>query len=201
MPETKVHFSTRETELMCNAEFILTKNKVLEKVKVLLEHLQSDMQTSLSSRFRKTDKQLGTPKISRGESYLGLPYLILDFPRVFGQENILAIRTMFWWGNFFSITLHLAGSFKTALTPKLEPCEGSLAARGYHLGINKDPWVHHFGEANFRPIDMFEEGQLVRESTALPHLKIAKKIPLSEWARVREMLLVEWEFLIGCCYD
>ena len=51
-----------------------------------------------------------TPKIAKGENYLQLPYVLLDYPRCFDKENIFAIRTMFWWGNFFSITLHLSGS-------------------------------------------------------------------------------------------
>ena len=37
-------------------------------------------------------------------------------PAVFSKENIFAIRTMFWWGNFFSISLHVSGKyFKTEI--------------------------------------------------------------------------------------
>ena len=52
-----------------------------------------------------------SPKISRGENYNGLPYVMLDYPRCFGKEDVFAMRTMFWWGNFFSITWHLKGKY------------------------------------------------------------------------------------------
>ncbi len=34
---------------------------------------------------------------------------MLDYPRAFGRDSIFACRTFFWWGRFFSLTLHLAG--------------------------------------------------------------------------------------------
>jgi len=35
------------------------------------------------------------PKISKGENYEGLPWVILDFPRYFDKENVFAIRCFF----------------------------------------------------------------------------------------------------------
>ena len=43
MNETKIQFSVAEAELMCNAEILLTKNRIIEKVKIMLEHLQNDL--------------------------------------------------------------------------------------------------------------------------------------------------------------
>ena len=43
MKGTKIQFSAAEMELICDAEIILTKNKVVEKVKLLLEELQNQM--------------------------------------------------------------------------------------------------------------------------------------------------------------
>ena len=111
MNETKIHFSVAETELMCNTDIILTKNSVLQKIKALFEGMQMSMTDEVS---RNSDWSSQTifqmpPKISRGENYLGLPYLVLDYPRQFDSINIFAIRTMFWWGHFFSSTLQLAG--------------------------------------------------------------------------------------------
>ena len=51
-----------------------------------------------------------SPKITRGENYQLLPYVILDYPRCFQKEQVFAIRTMFWWGKGISITLHVSGN-------------------------------------------------------------------------------------------
>src|SRR5438105_15186190 len=111
MDRAKIRLSSKEMELVTNADWILTKNTIIEKTKILFGELQEVM-TSTFNPVAANDYTRVPPKISKGENYRGLPYLILDYPRLFEKENILAIRTMFWWGNFFSITLHLAGSYK-----------------------------------------------------------------------------------------
>lgn len=95
MKEAKIQFSPAEMELMCSAEVILTKNKALQKVKELMEEVQEEM-LEYSSNFHFDVFQV-SPKISKGENYLGLPYLVLDYPRNFASDNTFAIRTMFWW--------------------------------------------------------------------------------------------------------
>ncbi|MBD0332026.1 MAG: hypothetical protein ICV66_05165, partial [Chitinophagaceae bacterium] len=42
MDEAKIRLSQSELELMCNAEMILTKNIVLQKIKLLLEAIQKE---------------------------------------------------------------------------------------------------------------------------------------------------------------
>lgn len=39
-------------------------------------------------------------KISLGENYLDLPYLVLDFPKIPGNNFSWVFRTLFWWGNY-----------------------------------------------------------------------------------------------------
>ena len=57
------------------------------------------------------------PKISKGEKYKGLPWVMLDYPRIFGKEDIMAIGTRFWWGHYFSVTLHLKGGYLRTYLP------------------------------------------------------------------------------------
>src|SRR6476620_3961243 len=116
MDATKVRLSAEEAALIMNADIILTKNRILEKVKGLLLLIQEEKQRYLSTGSLLPDLvQIIHPKISKGENYNGLPYLVLDHPRYFDKEDMYAIRTMFWWGNFFSTTLLLSGEFKTLL--------------------------------------------------------------------------------------
>src|SRR6476619_3541717 len=127
----KIQLSPAEQRLITNAEILLTKNRVLEKMWQLLSEMQQEMQQSAPT-FSKPHIFQMTPKISRGENYLGLPYLILDYPRVFDRENIFVIRSFFWWGNFFSSTLQQSGNFKTAALPKLEAAFSTFSK--HHIG-------------------------------------------------------------------
>ena len=202
MQETKVQFSTTEMELMCNSEIILTKNKVVEKVKILLEQLQNEMLDDVNNKSQLVSSNVFSihPKISKGENYLGLPYLILDYPRFFKQENSFAIRTMFWWGNFFSITLHLSGVYKLQYVSKIIAAFNTLSKENYSIGINTDPWVHHFNSDNYKQIALLEEYVFEEECKKLLHLKISKKLSLNE-SHLSEKLLESWKLLTKICFD
>src|SRR5712671_4795594 len=114
MNSAKIRLSQAEMELVNNADLILTKNAILKKAYRLLGNLQVEQQKyiMLHPSGLPAKVSASTFKISKGENYKELPYLVLDYPRLFEQENIFAVRTMFWWGNFFSITLHLSGRHK-----------------------------------------------------------------------------------------
>jgi hypothetical protein len=202
MKETKVQFSATERELMCNSEIILTKNRVVEKVKTLLEELQNEMTGEIqnNSRLLSTDVFSVPAKISKGENYLGLPYLILDYPRTFKQESSFAIRTMFWWGNFFSSTLHLSGTYKQQYASKIAAAFKTLSTENYSIGINSDPWLHHFGPDNYKLISLLRDNVFEEECRKAIHLKIAKRFALNEngW---QQKIYESWKLLTGICFD
>jgi hypothetical protein len=122
-----------------------------------------------------------TPKISRGENYRQLPYVMLDYPRHFTKADTLAIRTLFWWGNFFSVNLHLSGESKSFATPQLLKRFKVLQEQQYWICIHEDPWQHHFDAANYRPLLQYsvEEFEEILNSGAF--VKIAKKLSVTEW--------------------
>ena len=92
--------------LVTDPAWILTKNSAIGKVVALFGELSGEWREMMGSRVG-----WGDPRISRGEQYKGLPWVMLDYPRVFGKENVLAVRTMFWWGHYFTVTLHLKGEY------------------------------------------------------------------------------------------
>ena len=195
MNETKIQFSKFETELMCNTDIILTKNRILEKVRLLFEELQKHMAGFEPHRPNQNEIFKIPAKISKGENYKGLPYLILDYPRFFKSENIFAVRTMFWWGNFFSSTLHISGLQKFIHGPALKANSALLAQKHFYIGVNSNPWIHHFEETNYRKIEIGKD--IPEEDFTLPHLKIATKMPLEEWPSALETLLKNWRLLIS----
>jgi len=201
MDDAKIQFSPAEMELMNNSELILTKNKVLYKVKCMLEALQEEMTETIfkSGLFTADSLFDATPKISRGENYLGLPYLVLDYPRQFDSQNIFAIRTMFWWGHFFSVTLHTSGSFKESIIPKIKDSYKTLAKNGFFVGINEDPWQHHFEEDNYIAIRSLEEEKFRSFCNEYDHLKIAAQFPLWDANFVTDDLLESWKILVEIC--
>ena len=202
MNQAKVQFSTSEIELMHNSEIILTKNKVLQKIKMLLEELQNDLKEKGQYNSDSMSANIFSihPKISRGENYLGLPYLILDYPRFFKQQDIFAIRTMFWWGNFYSTTLLLSGECKAKYLRNVQAAYKLLSQEEFSIGINEDPWLHDFTVDNYITVSTLKEEEFRNRSAEQHHLKIAKRIALNK-GDVNQKLMENWRLLAKICFD
>ena len=199
MNPAKIRLSQTEMELVTNADLILTKNAILKKVNQLLGNLQAKQQEIVRLQAPGlAEKVSGTsPKISKGENYKGLPYLILDYPRYFDHENIFAVRTMFWWGNFFSVTLHLSGDHKKKAEGKLIASFKTLCEKGFYCYGNEDPWEHHFESENYRLLSEMSKNDFERSVREKPFIKIANKISLLKWDDAEEILQGYFEEIIG----
>jgi len=186
---TKITLSAKELSLVTNAEWILTKQQIIQKVYLLFSAQIPVIKSVLTTPGLVLPEEAisSVPKIYKGENYLQLPYVMLDYPRCFSGKDIFAIRTMFWWGNFFSITLHIAGKYKEILGEKIRSNE-QLASGRLYIGVNEDQWQHHFEENNFLPLcDLSKEEQLsfLGEND---FIKLALKFPLQEWNDMPAML-------------
>ena len=189
MQGSKIRLSPSELSLFCNADIILTKNSILQKTVSLLAGVQEKLLAE-TTQFHPTS----SPKISRGENYLGLPYVVLDYPRISTGENLCFIRSMFWWGHFFSSTLQLAGSFKEENELKLTAAYPALCTNGYYVGTDEDPWQHHFEATNYLPVSSLSQEVFYQTLQKQPHIKIAAKWPLSQWDSAATLLWESWRF-------
>ena len=138
-----------------------------------------------------------SPKISKGENYLGLPYVILDYPRISNGDGLFFIRSMFWWGNFFSSTLQVSGNFKMQNLSRVTNAFESLRDKNYYVGINANPWVHHFGNDNYKPLSSLSPEAFSFLLQKQEHIKIAAFWPLQEWDLAANNLLGSWKTFIG----
>ena len=179
----KIMLSPHELELVSDSSIILTKQVIIGKVNSLFSMLSQKMQSKINliKQALPVEIQDNSPKISKGENYLQLPYLMLDYPRFFQKEETLAIRCLFWWGNQFSISLHVSGKIKERLRNNIESAYEQLKIQGYWVCVNESPWNHYFEPDNFiqlDSIDLLQFKSIIRECS---FLKIAKKIPLQQW--------------------
>ncbi|MES1219171.1 MAG: hypothetical protein ABUT20_26940 [Bacteroidota bacterium] len=182
MNRAKIHLSEEELQLLQNAEWVLTKNKIISKVYDLFGMVAEQMQTIIQSEPLPEGIAAGTPKISRGENYNGLPYVMLDYPRVFGKEDIFAIRSFFWWGNYFSITLHLKGAYKRMFVDVIQKKVPLLATNHFFISIADDEWKHEIDEHAYMLLQNVSTDDIRRLLHRHDHLKISSMISFAEWA-------------------
>ena len=95
--------STAELQFVQDTQFLLAKHRIADKLQALFGQAEASIQAVLNSAQNTgvpADALAISGKLSRGENYQQLPYMILDFPRKFKGNEVFAYRTMFWWGGF-----------------------------------------------------------------------------------------------------
>ena len=181
MANANVKLSLTELQLVCDEQFILTKNSIINKVYVLFGALSENFLVKAKNleHIIPAEAMKLYPKIYRGENYKNLPYVTLDYPRHFSKENTFAIRCFFWWGNFFSITLHLAGEYAKNF---ISSAVNTLQKSNWYVCVNEEQWEHHFNSDNYVMVNDETIARLDKKlQEEIPFLKIAKKISLHQW--------------------
>jgi hypothetical protein len=196
--KAKITLSHKELELVCNTDWIFTKHTVIEKVLQLFGNVVPMMEKQTKQLRECLPKQIfiNRPKISKGENYRLLPYVMLDYPRHFNKNDNLAIRTFFWWGNFFSITLQLSGEFKIAVEVKLLKQLNYLQENNYWICISDTQWQHDFESTNYLPVTNFTADEFSATLCRKDFVKLAKKIPLQSWDTVPAFLIKSFSEMI-----
>ena len=190
MQASKILLSEEELKLAENSDWILTKNQIIKKIISLFAQLADSYReaTNASKEFLP-EEVLGTsPKISRGEQYQGLPYVMLDYPRVFSKEDVFAIRTFFWWGNFFSLTLHLKGKYKQEFGNNLKTNISLLSQHNFFIAESKDEWRQDFEADNYTPVIKTDPDSLIQKVDGKDFLKLAVKWPLKSSNEIATVL-------------
>ena len=183
---TKVMLSVSELAMANDKHIILTKQAIIEKAVALF----NEQIPIISNYYREVvmhDAALiaAVPKISKGENYNGLPYVVMDFPATFSKENIFALRTMFWWGNFISITLHLKGSYKNMYAAKI--LKSLLSVADLYISVGENEWQHHFEETNFRKSSSITN-DFKLQIQRCNFFKVAVKYELQHWNMMQSIL-------------
>lgn len=163
--------------LIEDTHFLLQKAAILSYLTDELHSLGQELKEIAKHSLFPEDILKTSPKVSRGENYKGLPYLVLDYPRVFGQTDRFAFRVLFWWGHFVSASLYVSGSYlDTYLDKILLPDQKRDQLL---ISINASPWVHDLeeGHVELRSLSTEAIQQLVRE---IGYLKLSARLPLSD---------------------
>ena len=186
--DTKVLLSEEELSLVQNTHWLLTKNNIIEKAKGMFGSLATSLQNEIEQQKDKLPEaiHLFSPKVFKGEYYQGLPYVMLDYPRVFTRDDVFAIRTMFWWGSFFSVTLQLKGSYQQLFAPVLLDKRAKLSRRGFYVCVSTEEWRHDFEPGNYERIQL--TGTNMEKAMSGAFVKIAVQVPLSQWNDAAQLL-------------
>lgn len=187
MQDSNSGFGSDEITLIKDKDFYIRKNIALQKITAVLQDVSEEIDTLKNqyTSYLPDDVKRISGKISRGENYLGLPYLVSDNPRLFSQKDIFAYRCMFWWGNYFSFTLHISGKHYEQFQAKIFKSLDSLKNKNFLLCINNDPWQHHLEKENFISLDNADFAAIKDISQKNYFLKLSRKLELENISELK----------------
>lgn len=154
--DTKFSLNPEELQLLSDPSFFIKKKLVTAKIFKVFGELEAHYdEICKAHKFHLPETVLiRRGKISRGENYKGFPYVILDFPATFTKEGVFAYRTLLWWGNPFSFTFHIAGTYLEKYNDKLYDFLQNTN-ENVSVCINVNQWEHHQETTNYIPVKEF----------------------------------------------
>lgn len=194
MQVNKLKFTREELEVLQNSEFFFVKHRATNGILNLFADLCHSLEsTELRNPLGIEGLNEKRGKIFRGENYRLLPYTMLDYPRLFSKESVFSFRSMFWWGNGFSFTIHLQGKaweiYKTDILKNIVFLKG----KGFFICVHKDsPWEYHYGNDNYQPLDEWLSMNDPANLKEKPFLKISRRLDLSRYSEVTEFGTETW---------
>ena len=191
-------FTEKELQYMSDTDFLLTKVEVSKKVRTLLNQTHDRLSQYLTAEEFTFPEgiQARAGKIARGENYQQLPYMLLDYPRKFTQDDVFALRTMFWWGHFFSVTFQLGGASWQRYRSAVIRNAGELPRSSVSLCVSDDPWQHYRDLSYYRPTREMDTTQLQDQLRQRDFLKLAVFLPLNQWSSLPDQALAFFQRMI-----
>ena len=181
-------FNDEELKLLSDSRFFVIKASVNQKLADLLgalaELLKKEIVLNVSSL--PDDVIQSHPKISRGEHYKGFPWIVMDYPRVFKQNDVFAFRSLCWWGHEFSFTLHLGGVYFEDVKNKLPELLAALCEEHIYISVSDTPWNYYYEKDNYLLINdlLKKENDITNWISHRTFIKISKKTELQNFSAV-----------------
>ncbi len=182
----KLHFSKEEQSVVEDKGYLILKHAIIKKVVHWYSSLEKSMRTDwLNASFDNVFPELPkTGKISRGENYKQLPYVVLDFPAIFSKNDILAYRSIFWWGNYFSNQLIVKGNYYQLLRLNFSNNLALLQTSDAFLDLSENPWNHDISEATIIQTRLLNLDDFQKTIATRPFFKVIWTLPLQDLSKL-----------------
>lgn len=175
MRKSTFKLTKHELDFISDPQWMSLKQKLIRNISDSLHGLG---QWLIKEYYPNADQNY---KVTRGENYQDMPYVVLDTPQLKTNELAGKLRIMFWWGHYVSLQL-----FLHAHTIK----QGDLIhinSGRYRILTGNNLFNNDLNSADFTLLDQ----QIIMELNPDPQItKICMKISLSEMDNIEEHIRI-----------
>jgi hypothetical protein len=188
MRKSTIKLTKHELDFASDTIYPETKQSILRKVQELF--LECEQKISQHEAYQELAGRVFC-KITKGEQYRGLPYMVLDCPQIKGPEIDIVVRTLFWWGHYFSCNLIIR-------TDKLSEEQDVTAIRDLRktrLLTGTDLWEQDLDSPAYKKCTALRNEEIQNMLHTSTYLKLSRKIPLHKYQTLPEQvdgILSQW---------
>lgn len=191
-------FSDSELQLALNRDVFLTKNRIIGLVYEQfgeIGRVAFNVFDPLKSKFPEALDIL--PKISKGENYEGLPWVMLDYPRNFNNHTgHFAGRILFWWGNYFLVQVQVSGKFLPDFLNLINQGLIPMEIKNYPVlaGFIIDPWDYKLPQKSLISLNQVNKPFQIETDKIF---KLVISVPIEQYEDVKEVSLSLFQLLVA----
>jgi hypothetical protein len=173
-------FEPNELELIQSEAFFKTKKNIFDAIYNQFQEINlrvEELKQNYSALFEQYPSPLNG-KISKGENYDGCPYIVLDNPRIYLPNNILACRTMFMWGKYFVATFIFKRPDVNQHLSFMANFANHHVSENDYVMTGNALWQHHISADNYKGLNKIDMKNL-EMLMPMEHVKIVRVIPFT----------------------
>lgn len=163
MQKSTFKLTKHELSIISDADFMRTKQLLIKNISSYFKQIGEQLLTKYYA-----DSGL-THKITRGENYLDMPYVVLDVPQLKPNNISRKLRIMAWWGHYVSLQYFIDANAKN-LKHAMQ-----LPAQNYKILTSQNLFNNQLESADFAKPNQLHE----QSFNNMQYTKIASIIPLT----------------------
>jgi hypothetical protein len=178
---SKIAFSYEELDLLQQTRLFSLKSSATGKVYDFMGQLIDAIKhiNDQNSYIFPEGVDTTTGKISKGENYKGLPYIVLDFPRLYTRHNILSFRVLLWWGHHWSVHWHVEGQMLNLFKKTIIKNLTHFYNKKYYVSLDGDQWNYDFSALNMYRLDSLTKEDIAQINDNMHFFRLSAKKAIS----------------------
>ena len=189
-------FTEKENSIWLNPDIFFSKKIITDKI-----YAQSFSIASALKLFNQTHlQQVLTPeiilsniKISNGENYNGLPWVMCDYPSQFSQQRTFAFRIFYWWGTQINCFLLLQGQALEKYLPVIRQNIWQKKFQNILFAVHENAWQHQIESDSFVSIKNLNEEKIQQHLANHHYIKLSATIAATEFEQLPEWVNMNWK--------
>lgn len=189
-------FSDSEWEFLTELSPMHLKPGILKKIETKLQQVHQTLivaKKAYAGGFPSWRDEEGIKgKVYRGENYLGMPWIALDYPRNYGQNTSLAFRILVLWGDGIYTSLLSEGDAPVMMSRIKDTLDPGLDTYFVH---SNNRWIQHISEDECTRL--MNHSQAIAHRNTYAFTRLFQRIGFEHWSSLEKLCLESFQHQCG----